>query len=212
MEQGIHIISNLKMSKIIIILIITLFSMGACHLKQDYLKCIIYDESLYTDDVILPIIVSTSDSSLRMICVTKNSILSEIEGRYDKSVSRDYLYNQIRLKKPINVSLEYFKNHKDYCVSMDQDMYRMFENNDIIDFINYYFKNINGTLVLYESEEMFPIKDKETYKGFGHDINIELISYLLSIYDIYLSYVWLDEDCITRISIAEKVSNMSLIK
>ena len=91
-------------------------------------------------------------------------------------------------------------------------MYRMYKDNSISDFINHYFKKKNGTLVIYESDEMFPVKNQKPYKGFGHDINIELISYFLSMHDIYLSYVWIDEDCITRISIADKVSNMSLIE
>jgi hypothetical protein len=87
-----------------------------------------------------------------------------------------------------------------------------FENYNIYDFVNLYFKNINGTLVLYESEEMFPVKGKQRYMGFGDKTNIELISYLLSMYDIYLQYIWLDEDCITRIVIAENVSDMSLLE
>lgn len=212
MGQGIHIILNLKMSKVIIVFIITLVSMESCHFKQDYLKSIVYDESPYSDNVILPLMVSTPDSLIRLICVTKINILSEIENQYNKNVAQDYLYNQILLKRPISVSLKYFNKHKDDCIYMDQDMYRMYKDNSISDFINHYFKKKNGTLVIYESDEMFPVKNQKPYKGFGHDINIELISYFLSMHDIYLSYVWIDEDCITRISIADKVSNMSLIE
>ena len=212
MKQESHIIINWEMNKLILILIGTLLSMGSCHFKQDYLKSIVYDESPYSDDVILPLMVSTPDSLVRLMCVTKISILSEIEKKYGKELAQDYLYNQIRLKIPINVSLKYFNEYKDHCIYMNQDIYRMFEDNNITDFVNHYFRKINGNLVISESDEMFPVTNQEPNNGFGHDVNIELISYLLSTHDIYLSYVWLDEDCITQISIAKKVSNMSLIK
>jgi hypothetical protein len=131
---------------------------------------------------------------------------------YERCTAEKILYNKILLKQPIDVSLEYYNSCNNDFIYMNRNVYMAFENYNIYDFVNLYFKNINGTLVLYESEEMFPVKGKQRYMGFGDKTNIELISYLLSMYDIYLQYIWLDEDCITRIVIAENVSDMSLLE
>jgi hypothetical protein len=131
---------------------------------------------------------------------------------YERCTAEKILYNKILLKQPIDVSLEYYNSCNNDFIYMNRNVYMAFENYNIYDFVNLYFKNITGTLVLYESEEMFPVKGKQRYMGFGDKTNIELISYLLSMYDIYLQYIWLDEDCITRIVIAENVSDMSLLE
>ena len=200
------------MNKLLVVFVLVLFSMSSCHVKQDRLKTIIYDRDLYYDDIILPLMISTSDSLIRLICTTKVSILSELETMYERCTAEKILYNKILLKQPIDVSLEYYNSCNNDFIYMNRNVYMAFENYNIYDFVNLYFKNINGTLVLYESEEMFPVKGKQRYMGFGDKTNIELISYLLSMYDIYLQYIWLDEDCITRIVIAENVSDMSLLE
>ena len=133
------------------------------------------------------------------------------EKTNDKNKAKEILYTHIQSKNPINVSTEYYMICKDDCVFMTYDVYKKFKELNKEDFIKHYFKNINGIFVIYESAEMFPTKGKEPYKGFGHNTNVKLISYLLSTHDIYLQYVWLDEDCISRVAIAEKVSNMSTI-
>lgn len=207
-----RIILNLRMNKLLVVFVLVLFSMSSCHVKQDRLKTIIYDRDLYYDDIILPLMISTSDSLIRLICTTKVSILSELETMYERCTAEKILYNKILLKQPIDVSLEYYNSCNNDYIYMNRNVYMAFENYNINDFVNLYFKNINGTLVLYESEEMFPVKGKQRYMGFGDKTNIELISYLLSMYDIYLQYIWLDEDCITRIVIAENVSDMSLLE
>lgn len=207
-----RIILNLRMNKLLVVFVLVLFSMSSCHVKQDRLKTIIYDRDLYYDDIILPLMISTSDSLIRLICTTKVSILSELETMYERCTAEKILYNKILLKQPIDVSLEYYNSCNNDFIYMNRNVYMAFENYNINDFVNLYFKNINGTLVLYESEEMFPVKGKQRYMGFGDKTNIELISYLLSMYDIYLQYIWLDEDCITRIVIAENVSDMSLLE
>jgi hypothetical protein len=207
-----RIILNLRMNKLLVVFVLVLFSMSSCHVKQDRLKTIIYDRDLYYDDIILPLMISTSDSLIRLICTTKVSILSELETMYERCTAEKILYNKILLKQPIDVSLEYYNSCNNDFIYMNRNVYMAFENYNIYDFVNLYFKNINGTLVLYESEEMFPVKGKQRYMGFGDKTNIELISYLLSMYDIYLQYIWLDEDCITRIVIAENVSDMSLLE
>lgn len=211
MREEIHIILKLNLSKISIMLIFISLLMSSCSIKQDYLKNIIYNTESYCDDVILPMMISAPDSIPILICTTKNSILHELEKTNDKNKAKEILYSHIQSKSPINVSTKYYMICKDDCVFMTQDVYKKFKELNKEDFIKHYFKNINGIFVIYESAEMFPTKGKEPYKGFGHDTNVKLISYLLSIHNIYLQYVWLDEDCISRIAIAEKVSNMSTI-
>lgn len=211
MRQEIHITLKLNLSKISIMLIFISLLMNSCSIKQDYLKNIIYNTESYCDDVILPMMISAPDSIPILICTTKNSILHELEKTNDKNKAKEILYSHIQSKSPINVSTKYYMICKDDCVFMTQDVYKKFKEFNKEDFIKHYFKNINGIFVIYESAEMFPTKGKEPYKGFGHDTNVKLISYLLSIYNIYLQYVWLDEDCISRIAIAEKVSNMSTV-
>ena len=211
MRQEIHITLKLNLSKISIMLIFISLLMNSCSIKQDYLKNIIYNTESYCDDVILPMMISAPDSIPILICTTKNSILHELEKTNDKNKAKEILYSHIQSKSPINVSTKYYMICKDDCVFMTQDVYKKFKELNKEDFIKHYFKNINGIFVIYESAEMFPTKGKEPYKGFGHDTNVKLISYLLSIYNIYLQYVWLDEDCISRIAIAEKVSNMSTV-
>jgi hypothetical protein len=203
---------NLKMNRIFVVFT-ALFIVCMCYVQPNKLKTIIYDESVYSDDVILPLMIETPDSVVKLICTTKISVLSDLENVYgDNEIAKDYLYNQMYLKRPVNVSLEYYNSRKDDSIYMDNDMYILFKKSKINDFINHYFRKKNGAFVLYESEEMFPVRNQKVYEGFGHNVNIGYISYLLSMYDIYLSYFWLDEDCITRISIASKVSNMSLIE
>lgn len=213
MGQEIGTTLNLKMNRVFIVLFVALFTICLCHIQPNRLKTIIYDESIYCDDIILPIMIETSDSVIKLVCTTKISILSDLENMFgNNEMAKDYLYNQMFRKRPVNVSLKYYNSSKDNSIYMDNDMYMLFENSKIKDFINHYFRKINGTFVIYESEEMCPIRDQEVYEGFGHDINVEYISFLLAMYDIYLMYFWIDEGCITRISIAEKVSNMSLIE
>lgn len=213
MEQEIGTTLSLKMNRIFILSFIALLTVCLYYIQPNRLKTIIYDESVYCDDILLPLMIETPDSVIKLICTTKISILSELGNTYsDDKIAKDYLYNQVRQKKPVNVSLKYYNSSKGNSIYMDNDMYKLFENCKNNDFINHYFRNINGTFVLYESKEMCPVKDQEIYEGFGHDINIEYISFLLAMYDIYLIYSWIDEGCITRISIAEKVSNMSLIE
>ena len=211
MRQEIHIALKLNLSKISIMLIFIFFSMNSCSIKQDYLKNIIYNKESYCDDIILPMMISAPDSIPILICTTKSSILYELEKTNDKNKAKEILYTHIQSKNPINVSTEYYMICKDDCVFMTYDVYKKFKELNKEDFIKHYFKNINGIFVIYESAEMFPTKGKEPYKGFGHNTNVKLISYLLSTHDIYLQYVWLDEDCISRVAIAEKVSNMSTI-
>lgn len=213
MEQEIGTTLSLKMNRIFILLFIALFMVCLCSIQPNRLKTIIYDKSVYCDDILLPLMIETPDSVIKLICTTKISILSELGDAYsDDKTAKDYLYNQMCQKKPVNVSLKYYNSSKDNSIYMDNDMYILLENCKNNDFINHYFRKINGAFVLSESKEMCPVKDQEIYEGFGHDINVEYISFLLAMYDIYLRYSFFDEGCITRISIAEKVSNMSLIE
>lgn len=213
MKQEIITTLNLKMNRTFIVLFIALFTVCLCYNQPNRLKTIIYDEGAYWGDILLPLMIETPDSVIKLICTTKMSILSELEDTYgDDKMAKDYLYNQMCQKKPVNVSFKYYNSSKDNVIHMDNGMNTLFENCKINDFINYYFRKIGEDFVLYESREMCPVRNQKVYEGFGHDINVEYISYLLAMYDIYLMYFCIDEGCITRISIAKKVSNMSLIE
>ena len=213
MGQEIGTTLSLKMNRTFIVLFIALFTVCLFYIQPNRLKTIIYEETVYWDDVLLPLMIETPDSVIKLISTTKISILSELEDAYDDdNMAKDYLYNQMCQKKPVNVSLKYYNSSKDNVIHMDNNMYTLFENCKINDFINNYFRKIGEALVLYESKEMCPARNQEVYEGFGHDVNVEYISYLLAMYDIYLMYFWIEEGCITRISIAENVSNMSLIE
>lgn len=212
MKLEIRTILNSNLSKTFIMFFTTFLMYScSCNMKQDNLKSIIYDEDLYYNEIILPLVISTSDSLVNIVCTTKNNILTEIKDIYGGRVAKDLLYKSVKSKFPIEVSLQYYKKSKNKRVFMDNNIYDIYRQKGISAVINKFFKKINGSLVLSDSEEMFPIKDTEIYKGFGHDINIEFIVYLLSMHDIYLHYLWLDECGIIRVSIAENISNMSLI-
>jgi hypothetical protein len=145
-----RIILNLRMNKLLVVFVLVLFSMSSCHVKQDRLKTIIYDRDLYYDDIILPLMISTSDSLIRLICTTKVSILSELETMYERCTAEKILYNKILLKQPIDVSLEYYNSCNNDFIYMNRNVYMAFENYNIYDFVNLYFKNINF-MIYYQS-------------------------------------------------------------
>ena len=212
MKLEIRTILNSNLSKTLIMFFTTfLMNSCSCNMKQDNLKNIIYDKDLYYNEIILPLVISTSDSLVNIVCTTKNDIFTELEDIYGGIVAKDLLYKSVKSKLPIEVSLQYYKKSKNKRVFMDNNIYDIYSQKGISAVISNFFKNINGSLVLSDSEEMFSIKNTEVYKGFGHDINMEFIAYLLSMHNIYLHYLWLDECGIIRVSIAENISNMSLI-
>lgn len=166
MGQEVGTTLNLRMNRIFIVLFVTLFTVCLYHIQPNRLKTIIYDERAYWGDVLLPLMIETPDSVIKLICTTKISILSELEDAYgDDKMAKDYLYNQMCQKKPVNVSFKYYNSQKDDVIHMDNDMYMLFENCKIDDFINHYFRKIGREFVLYESKEMCPIRNQEIYEG-----------------------------------------------
>ena len=192
MKNGRNIINN---SKIIIYILLFGYIMISCssnrekRFEQD-IKIGIY----YWDDILLPILIYTSNEPLRLVIGSRISLVKEISKCHEINVDDAgvILYNSITRNLPIYVSKEYYHSSLNDCIKVDSVANSIYRKSGFQGILDNYCKP-SGKLL--------------TFEGLSTN-ELSYITYLLSLHDIYVVYFEGFEDHTLLYFIANEISNL----
>ena len=188
----------------LLLLIICVLCCISCSKNTNYLE-----KAIKGDAIVCPLIYA-EDSVIIMISTTSLNMVNEVD-RLTSHNAVAVLENALKNKLPIQVSNEFYKEHIKDQIYTDSVMNVTYQKKSIKGLMMEYFRN-DGVSILWKAEPMFPIDRDAPGKTHNGTDNIGYIAYLLSRHDIYLRYLWIDEDGVLMLVMAEEFSNIDVLK
>lgn len=197
-----------KISPLALVLWITFIS--GCNLfDRNYLK-----EAIdYPFSVELCPLIYSDNSDTICICIYTETLIDELSKRMKSEDINPFIYKHLKDSLPILVSDSFFLDKKRFEIRKDSSVLSIYEKNGVNGLLKKYFKYEDGSYILWESEEMFPVGGMNPKPEYGkkHKQSIDYIIYLLSKHNIYISSFWVSDGSYTIMRINKSLSDMSNI-
>lgn len=187
---------------ILVATLIMIMNLYSCKKESSFLY-----NAIKNDAIICPLIY-TKDSATIMISISSKSMLDEMCHDINVKNSITSLYKSIKNENSICVSNKFYEKHSYMQIHVDSIMDSIYQKQGVKGLLKKYFKRDMEMYILWNSEQIYFLKGASPYPAFGQDHNIGYMAYLLSKHDIFLRYLWLDEDTISLIILSETLSDM----
>lgn len=196
-------IADRKKGNIFLLAFINVAILASCN-GNDYIK-----KAVESDAIICPLICTNNLDTITM-WMSSGTLITELSESNHIKNADDFIVKCLKNEIPIQVSNSFFEEYSFLKIEKDSLVDEVYQNDGVHGLLNKYLKEYNELYILWNGEEMFPVRGEEPFPAFGLEYNTGYIIYLFSKHNIYFYFGFMEH--IDMISIDTYISDMSALE